>query len=71
MDGVTNGGLDYSGNKSPTTKFVVAHHQISKNKTPRFLNQNRKERDQKYSIDRSLLFYTQREREREGEKQES
>jgi len=58
MDGVTNWGFDYGGNKSPTTKSVIAHHQISYNKTPQFLNQNTEERDQKDNVDQSLLLYT-------------
>jgi hypothetical protein len=75
MDGVTNGGFDYGGNKSPTAKSVIAHHQISYNKITRFLNQNREERDQRDGTDRSLLSctqYTQRgsnERERERERE--
>jgi hypothetical protein len=61
MDGVTNGGFDYGGNKSPTAKSVIAHHQISYNKIPRFLNQNREERDQRDGTDRSLIKIEKRE----------
>jgi hypothetical protein len=72
MDGVTNGAFDYRGNKFPKTKSVIALHQISYNKIPRFLNQNIEERDQRDSTDRSLLSctqYAQRERERERERE--
>jgi tRNA U54 and U55 pseudouridine synthase Pus10 len=69
IDRVKNRGFDYGNNKSPTTKSVIAHHQISYNKTPRFLNQNKEERDQRDCNDRSLLLYTQRERERERERE--
>jgi hypothetical protein len=59
MDGVTNGGFDNGGNKSRTTKSVIAHHQISYNKT-RFLNQNREE-----IVLIGLFCYILKERERE------